>query len=88
MSTQPHLPAGPLLERLGPVKSRGEAAAEAINEGRCRQPEPQKSAIRRARRDGWITVWMADRLALELFGCHPIEIWGDAWLGDNDDDDC
>lgn len=33
----------------------------------------------RARREGSLTPFAADRLAIRLLGLHPVLVWGDEW---------
>ncbi|HSX68769.1 helix-turn-helix domain-containing protein [Nocardioides sp.] len=68
----PRVAAAPLLRLViarggpGACGARGGTAAE--------------QALVRARRQGWLTIWAADELAVRLLGMSPLEVWGDEWL--------
>ena len=77
-STLPsHLPAQPLL---AVVQGRG-GIAPCLAGVDCAQRRQQlERALWRASVDGQITWKTADRLAIEVLGLHPFEVWGDDWL--------
>jgi hypothetical protein len=62
----PRLPAEPLLRQ---VELRGGLAEWGIPPGGAAE-----KALARARREGTVTIWTADRLAV-LLGMHPLELW-------------
>lgn len=64
--------AEPLLRLLA---VRGGPAACGAGEGTA-----EEQALLRARRQGWVTIWAADELAVRLLGMTPLEVWGDEWL--------
>lgn len=66
------VPAAPLLRF---VMLRGGPAACGAREGTAAE-----RALLRARRNGWLTIWAADELAVHLVGLTPVEIWGEEWL--------
>jgi len=68
------LPAGPLM-RL--VEGRGGLYACLC---RHRRNGGLERAYSVAARQGRRTWKAADRLAIELLGLHPLEVWGSAWL--------
>jgi hypothetical protein len=39
-----------------------------------------RQAFYRARRKGLIPLDQADDLCVQLLGCHPVQVWGDAWI--------
>lgn len=61
------LPAGPLLRQ---VTSRGGDAACGVFAHSAEQ-----KALERARKDGTVTIWMADHLAVRLLGLTLWELW-------------
>lgn len=71
--TQPHVPAGPLLDE---VRRRGGNAV--VLQGR---PDRQRveRALHRGQSNGWVTVESADRLATDVLGAHPADLWGSDW---------
>ncbi len=66
-----HLPAEPLLRQL---ELHGGAARVGVG-----HKSAEQKALERAKRDGWLTVDAADRLAVRLFGLSPYELWGEAY---------
>lgn len=64
------LPFGPLAERLGDVSDREMARRAGLH------TDSTRIAYWREHGVSWI---MADRVAIHI-GCHPAEVWGDAWL--------
>lgn len=67
----PHLPARPLFHQ---VQLRGGPARCGVRLGSA-----EEKALERARRSGWVTDRMGDRLAVRLLGTTPWELWGDDW---------
>jgi hypothetical protein len=65
------LPAEPLIEQ---VLLRG-----GVRECETRTPALE-SLFQQVRRSGRVTVWAADKLAVQLLGEHPMMVWGDEWL--------
>lgn len=65
------LPAAPLLQR---VAARGGPAACGVGQG-----SRQEQALMRARRAGTLTLQAADKLAVEVLGLTPVEVWGSAF---------
>jgi hypothetical protein len=39
-----------------------------------------RQAFYRAKKRGFISMEQADDLCVQLLGCHPVQIWGDAWI--------
>jgi hypothetical protein len=39
-----------------------------------------RQAFYRARRRERLSLEMADEICIKLLGCHPIQVWGDAWV--------
>lgn len=74
-----HVPALPLVEV---VQGRGGIGAclAGIPHGSRRQALEQ--AFARAATSGRMKWQMADRLAIELVGLHPMLLWGDQWFGE------
>lgn len=73
----PRLDVGPLLEALPPLEIR--EFGESHSFGRKNMNRRANKALSRARLAGSITVYTADRLAVEILHKHPAEIWGDEW---------
>lgn len=69
---EPRVPAGPLLRA---IELRGGAARCGV-----RPNSPEEKALERARADGTLTVWAADRLAVRLLGLTAWELWGEEYL--------
>lgn len=65
-----HLPWAPVARMMGRASTYEMAR-------RCRV---QRRTIYRWREQGWVSIRVADRLAVAL-GHHPIEIWGAEWEG-------
>ncbi len=68
------IPAAPLLRQ---VELHGGRAHLGLNERTA-----ASRAFDRARREGSLTLDAADQLAVLVLGMHPIEIWGDTYLGE------
>jgi len=64
----PLLPAAPLLRQIA---LRGGPAVCGVQ-----AHSPEQKAIERAQREGHLTLWMADRLAAQILGLCPLEVWG------------
>lgn len=75
-ATTPVLPRGWLDVR--PLAERVERHPSGLPRGEG--GERLRKAYYRAVTRGRVSVTHADELALELLGCHPAEVWGDAWL--------
>lgn len=68
----PRVDARPLLRQ---IDLRGGDYALGVRIGSA-----EKRALERAREDGTLTVWMADRLAVQLLGLTAWEVWGEEYL--------
>ncbi len=68
--TAPRVPAGPLLRQIA---LRGGEAACGV-----RHRSAEQKSLERARLEGSITLWMADRLAVRLLGLTVWDLWPDA----------
>ncbi len=68
-----HLPAAPLA-----------ALVNGAPRSNDRKAGPRNTSIERkyyrAVKQGALTVFAADELAIRLLGVHPMTIWGDQWL--------
>jgi excisionase family DNA binding protein len=67
----PRVDAGPLLRQ---IELRGGDYALGVRIGSA-----DKRALERAREDGTLTVWAADRLTVRLLGLTPWEVWGEEY---------
>lgn len=70
----------PPLESL--IAARGGLSA-VLHAGGIHRDAPDwerfEKAIAKATDSGRMTVYAADRFAVEVLGCHPSSVWGDAW---------
>jgi hypothetical protein len=66
-----NLPIGPLLNLLGRERLDQVAVTDLARVDR--------SGFNRAVQRGHISMWTADRIAIQL-NTHPLLIWGDQWL--------
>lgn len=70
---QPHVSAAPLLKE---IRRRGGIAQ--VLRGREDRGSLDR-ALHRGRADGYFTLATADRIATDVLGIHPAELWGSVW---------
>ena len=74
------LDAGPLLDL---VEGRGGVTAVLHSVGvggESAEGQRWRDALRRVRRQGVVSVWLADRVCVGLLGTLPELVWGDAFF--------
>lgn len=86
LSRQPMLPAEPLLAA---IEARGGVVAlmdRNLGWLNHKRREAFSKAVDRARLRGYVLVEVADDLCIRLLACHPMEVYGDLWLGEPDEE--
>lgn len=71
------LPAGPLVAAVAESGAMERLLPPVSQWGR--RERSLSRAFYRVRADGAVTPYLADRLAVELLGVHPADVYGDAW---------